>query len=279
MLPLAFSEFTKACAEGEQSACSSLGVMHELGLGTTEDPVRAVALYQGACAAQNIGGCTNLGLAHLHGIGLPTDPRRAKELLEWSCAHDHPVGCRELGTVFLLGEGLESNPSEAAKYFRLGCKLADGEACYNIGAMYEQGHALEQDNAQALGFFEQACVQGDGRACDGVDRIHKLSAAANHERDAKKPMPSEVACVAGQVAECGVAGLAYFRGDSVKRDIPKAVELLGRACRGGDATSCSLLAPMLQGSCTHGHQESCAALKNLEAEGVSTTVTVNAAAP
>ncbi len=272
-LPLAFSEFTKACEQGEGSACSSLGVMHELGLGTSEDHAQAYKLYQTACASQNIGGCTNLGLALLHGVGVAVDPRRARELLVWSCNHDHPIGCRELGVMHLLGEGGAVDISAAATYFRAGCKKGDGEACYNIAALYEQGNSLAQDNAQALSFFEQSCVLGEARGCDGADRIHTLSAQAQRERAAVKAVPSETACEAGQASECTAAGLAYFRGDSVKRDVPHAVLLLKRACTLGDATSCSILEPMLQGSCAHGHDESCSALKALAAEGPTTTIT------
>lgn len=270
IFPLAFSEFTKACEQGEQSACSSLGVMHELGLGTSEDHVQAHKLYETACAGKNVGGCTNLGLAALHGVGEAKSPARAKELLDWSCRHQHPTACRELGVMFLLGEGVAADALEAVKFFRMACKKADGEACYDVGVLYEQGISVNEDNAQALSFFEEACVNGDTRGCDGVERIRRDSATRVRERSAVKALPSEVACEAGQASECSAAGMAYFRGDSVKRDVAHSVLLLRRGCEGGDTTTCSLLEPMLQGSCSHGHDDSCAALKSLPLAGSHT---------
>lgn len=268
MVALVFGEFTKACDAGEASACSSLGVMYEIGLGTAEDHVRAGQLYKSACAAQNIGGCTNLGLAYLHGFGVTADSQRARQLLEWSCKFKHPVACRELGAMHLVGEGVDVSADAAVRYFRLGCKYADGEACFNLGMLFEQGVSQRQDTAQAIGYYEQACVQGEARACDGLLRIQRQSDTAIKVRDEVKPLPSERACDSGDGAECAAAGLAYFRGDGVKRDVERSVALMQRACSSGYDASCKVLGPMLQGSCSHGHGDACAALQKLDASGI-----------
>ncbi len=267
MLPLAFAEFTKACAGGEHSACSSLGVMYELGLATSEDHARAAKLYQSACAAQNIGGCTNLGLAYLHGIGMSADVPKAKQLLEWSCKREHPVACRELGAMHLLGEGVDVDANRAVTYYRLACKANDGDSCYNLGALFEQGTSVREDIAQAIGYYEQGCVQGEARACDGLTRVQTIRETPWQREAPTRRLATEDGCDAGKVADCASAGYTYFRGEGVKRDVKRAVELLQRACSGGYDTSCTMITPMLQGSCAKGHGDACEALQQLDRVG------------
>jgi formylglycine-generating enzyme required for sulfatase activity len=48
-------------------------------------------------------------------------------------------------------------------------------------------------------------------------------------------------CDAGKLADCELLGIYYFRGNGVKRDNAKAVELLSKACDGGHAHSCGTL--------------------------------------
>jgi TPR repeat protein len=263
MLPLAFSEFSKACANGEHSACSVLGVMHEVGAATRQDRTRAVQLYYGACQGENVGGCMNLGRAYLHGIGVPKDQPRALQLLEWSCKRAHPVACRELGTMHLMGDGVAANGKLALGHYKAACDRGDAEGCKNLGALYEQGQSVEQDVAQALAAYEKACVHGQGDACAAAERIDRRSAEMNKARAALRQLPSEAACHSGNASECAATGLAYFRGDGVPRNVERAVGFLQQACSQGYEPSCTLVGPMLHGSCAKGNTDSCNALQRL----------------
>ncbi len=164
-LPQAFSQFGAACAAGEASACSALGVMFELGRATPRDPMRAARLYQAACSARNVAGCVNLGLAHLHGTGVPADTARAQRLLGWGCERKHPMACRELGAMYLHGAGVAANVGVAASYYQAACRLGDGEGCVRLGVIAESAPSLG-DDLQPTELFAQACLHGEAEGCD-----------------------------------------------------------------------------------------------------------------
>lgn len=217
-LPDALAQFSRACAAGEPSACSALGVMYEVGAATRANPVRASHLYQRACEAGNVGGCMNLGRAYLHGIGVVRRLDRAHELLDRSCKYPHPVACRELGTMYLMGDGVAPSATSAVSYFLTACELGDGAGCMKLGALYEKGIGVEQNIGEALAAYELGCVEGQADACDAVDRVHKRSAELRRTRESIRLLPSEAACLTGDGAACTATGLAYFRGDGVPRN-------------------------------------------------------------
>ncbi len=175
-LPLAFRDFSKACADGVQSACSPLGIMYELGLATRPDPARAARLYQQACQAENVGGCLNLGLAYAKGNGVSADQRRARALFGWACEREHPVACRELGTLFVNGLGGAPEPGRGAQLYQSACDLGDGEACTRLAGLYER-NAWRLNAGKALDLYEKGCVLGNAEGCDGVERIEARATA------------------------------------------------------------------------------------------------------
>lgn len=66
----ASAHFSERCRGGNAGACSTLGVMHELGLGVQQSDKTAAALYRRACEGGNAPGCVHLARAHADARGV-----------------------------------------------------------------------------------------------------------------------------------------------------------------------------------------------------------------
>ncbi len=165
VLPDARAHFERQCETTEPGACSTLGVMYELGLGGPRDGRRAVTLYEHACQRGNARGCLNLGLALLEGIGAPRDPERAVTVFAAGCREKFAPACGALGELYQQGRGVAPAPNLAIGLFRRACDGGHLPSCVDLGNLLELEDAAGSV-VERIALFERACVGGDPRGCE-----------------------------------------------------------------------------------------------------------------
>jgi len=255
-LPAAFARFDEGCEGGEAAACSALGVMYERGLAVDKDPRRAAVLFGRACRDGNAAGCVNLGTAYATGTAVAIDAGRAAQLFEFACDKGDPRGCTELASVYTHGYGVEQDRRRGVELYQRVCDEGHSRACYRLASLFEDG-TVGPDTFTAITYYEKACIGGIMEGCDRLDIMYA------NKRSPQQVHPSEAACSEGEAKACNAAGLGYFAGNGVGRNLQKAVSFLEQACRGGYSASCDVIGPMLHGSCIRGDGASCTALARL----------------
>ena len=257
MLPMAFDHFDGKCAEGIPAACSSLGVMYELGLAAPRNEALAVSLYQRACTAGNEGGCVNLALAYASGKGVTANVDIAVSLLSSTCRDGHGPACGELGLIYLGGQGVPADQQSAAALFETACEDEHVRSCYELASLYDAGR-LKTDTLRKITLYEQACAGGVGPACDRLPSAYSTGRA-----DGPPTHPREDACRLGEATACAAVGLAYTNGTEVPKDVARGAQYLQQACTAGYEPACTVLQPMLHGACMRGKDGSCQTLARL----------------
>jgi TPR repeat protein len=167
ILPLAFEQFDRRCAAGDPAACSTQGVMYELGLAAPRNEWLAVRLYQRACAAGNDGGCTNLGLAYAAGKGVAQDTEMAVKLLSGGCRNDHGPACGELGMIFLRGAVVRRSDRCAARLLERACHANHHSSCFELADLYTEGR-LQPPGLGMQGGTGVASIGGADSVCDSL---------------------------------------------------------------------------------------------------------------
>ena len=166
----------------------------------------------------------------------------------------------------------ENNPTEAAALWEQGCELGDAEACHNAGAAQDGLQGIAPDPVRALRFCEQACEQGRAVDCHNAAIFHtrgragpanavrgmelyERACAGSHQPACVNLATSLVdddgpravrllvaACDADEMIGCKNLGALYVNGDAgLERDQVRGVELVGRACSGGEDSACRVL--------------------------------------
>ena len=96
------------------------------------------------------------------------------------------------------------------------CDAGKTEECLNVGVAYIKGelkgNKVTKDSAKAKHYINKAVKRGQQN------------------------------CLQGDSADCYTLGLLFFQGGGVvPADIPRGLELLQRACRGGHSQACAWL--------------------------------------
>jgi len=129
----AFMYYQKGCNFGENDACSALGYLYEMGVGTDADPKKALKLYTKSCEKDGVKGCFLLAKAFDAGaLGLNTDPRKALEYFDKACGNDYADACKYAASHYETGTGTQKDLEKAKILYESGCLLGDDEACQKL---------------------------------------------------------------------------------------------------------------------------------------------------
>lgn len=155
-----------ACTRGDAAACSSYGLVEELGVDTGPATSHARELYARACTAGNVRGCAHLGRALLHGIGGARDARSAASLLARACADGDAAGCGTLGAAWLDGDvGLPRRVAAGMRMLEKACSTGDGAACTRLGDALVSGELGTSAIGRAEAAWDRGCAGGHADAC------------------------------------------------------------------------------------------------------------------
>jgi TPR repeat protein len=281
------------CEKGHAGSCAAASFMYFGNHGVSADPEKAAGFAEKACASGSARGCGNLGHAYDRGESLPKDMNRARELYSKSCEAGWPRGCSNLGVLtegdgdataanglysracsggearachFLAlnvdrGKGTAPDPKRAKELFTRACNGQHEDACGLLSSQLLDG--TESDRARGLEGLEKSCAKGSGAACRYLGTL-RLSGSKLQRDPPKAAGDFERACESRELASCGDAARLYWAGrDGVPRDATKAAKLAKKACDGGQAGGCRLVAVgHLQGAA--GARDDAGALKLLE---------------
>ncbi|HTJ82946.1 MAG TPA: tetratricopeptide repeat protein [Polyangiaceae bacterium] len=128
---------------------------------------------------------------------------------------------------------------EASNKFRAACETGDAAACSALGVIAETGLVAAPDRAAAQRLFRRACDGGNPRGCVNLGKLVERASLGENDLTMIASLYRK-ACDAGEAAGCAALGHALVHGDAASRD--RAVDLLGAACRRGQADACFDLA-------------------------------------
>ena len=138
--------------------------------------------------------------------------------------------------LVLVVMGLEVNlyANTIVKKLEKACQGGDTEICYTLGILYS---GEKQDLPKAIECFEQACKGGDTMGCSSLAIIY----SEENEDSSTVTRYLEKACEDGDMEVCTLLGVGYVEGESVKQDLPKAIEYFEQACKGEELLGCTYL--------------------------------------
>jgi TPR repeat protein len=145
-----------AAAAGEAEALHNLGVLHDMGDGSTDDPAQAAVWYRRAVEAGIPESAFNLGNLYREGRGVEQDLRRAIELYWQAGQAGHPGALNNLGAMFLAGMGVEEDPTAAAELFAMAAEAGSVRGLVSLARLIEEGHGVERDILEAVRLYRIA---------------------------------------------------------------------------------------------------------------------------
>mgnify|MGYP002620285622 FL=1 len=229
-----------ACALGEPDHCWDAALAYAHGLGAAADTQAALERLELGCRHGGSRAC----LAHEAGelTELPWPLPRAAATVPYAtaCADGHTPSCTHLGARYLTGDGVAADRTLAEPLLARGCEAGDPVACGLLSAAVGGEHGLPVDGERAHALLLRACRLGDGESCFrmGVRHVQR-----GRPSDGQPWM--ERACAQGSAEGCAAAGLLLLtRFDGKPADTERALDLVGTACRRGDAPSCRFLRGM-----------------------------------
>jgi hypothetical protein len=161
------------------------------------------------------------------GSGSPADKD------EKACEKDDAEGCANTGGRYLLGkDGRTKDEAKGAKLLEKACKLGSPFGCEIWGRALNDGRGVPKDLVAADAAFTKACDKDQGGACRSLALRFQTS-------DPKRIPLLEKACKLDDGIGCMGLGAAYLHGDQgAPKNLPKAKEMLQKACKLGQKSSC-----------------------------------------
>ncbi len=118
-----FIEMEKKAAGGDVLALYNLGIMHEKGIGVTQDNCMAAAMYRKAAEKGLVQAQFRLGSLYYHGEGVPRDLQQAAEWYSKAADQGYPPAQAVLGNLYLAGEGVPKDIAKAMHWHKKSLKI------------------------------------------------------------------------------------------------------------------------------------------------------------
>jgi TPR repeat protein len=135
---------------GDADAQFRLGVLHDRGLGTREDPFAAVDWYRRAAEQGSHAAQVNLGLMLVEGRGVDVDEAAAAAWFDKAATANVPEGLANLGHLYRVGRGVERDPVRAYALLRRAALFGNATAALGVAQMIASGEGVEPDPVEAL---------------------------------------------------------------------------------------------------------------------------------
>ncbi len=266
---LAFSWFQKASKMGDLDATVLLGNMYENGKGTELDYKKAFECYQKGADGENQRGKWCLANAYFAGHGVKKDYRKAYNIFrQMADAGDAQAMC-SAGYCIYHGFGIETDKNKAMEWLQKSANLGYPPAMKSLGDIYFAGNdTVKKDLVKACEWYGKASEK-DHRyeeyykaALSKKENIEALQtqlkpaikkyienfSSQNRSRQEKLEKSNYTieelmaAAKAGHSEAMYQLGLAYFTGNDVDGDIPKAYEWYQKAADLGHVDAMMALA-------------------------------------
>lgn len=236
------------CKGHNMAACAVAGDAYYFGYGAPKDIPRAIELYKVACAGGDMSGCTALGIRSddqeairlfsrvcdagiANGCALAADKSRQADTAE---EREKAPAYRKKSEELFMSE---------ARSTLVKCNGGDARACEHGGELYQYGKGTNgraKNTKAAITFYAKACDLGSVSACVKLGRT--LTIGSDIAKDeVRATILYRAACNAGDLTGCAWLGLQYEVGAGAQQDQDLAISLYRRACDGGEPHGCRLL--------------------------------------
>lgn len=149
---------TKAIEMGSGYAAYQLGIIHEEGLLTNNEPdyPSALACYEKSAEMGYLYGYDQAGRYLLNGYVGEADLEKAFNYFK-SGAEVGSAYCKtQLGFCYRRGWGTDENPDEAVRYLQLSAEENMPDGLTELALCYEQGYGVEENGKKALEYMLRA---------------------------------------------------------------------------------------------------------------------------
>ena len=244
----------RACDANDAFGCALLGLHYQDGLGTVYAPKQAVVVYEKACSGGAGVGCYNLASMHLGAHGIPFDvakgealKQRARTQWEAACKGNAPRWCTNL--AFLEAPTTKASAADQAKSLELNQRACDAGVA--VGCLEAARARLQLGKTDAAGFtkeLDKLCTGGEFAAC-GVLAALLVLGEKGVAKDTKRGMELLVrACDGGDKHSCFQLGVEHASGQHVKQDFAATTRAFDRACDRALSKACVAIAQNLAAS-------------------------------
>jgi uncharacterized protein len=137
-------------------------------------PADDVGLFNAMLALANKGDAEaqyHVGMMHNNGIGTQQDPKQAFQWFQKSTASHDPLGAYKLGCYYAgqFAGVVEADPNEALKYKLISAKAGYSLAQHDVALLYAQQGNMEE----AVKWMQMAADQGDDPALYKMSRVYR----------------------------------------------------------------------------------------------------------
>ncbi|QIQ87876.1 tetratricopeptide repeat protein [Erythrobacter sp.] len=223
----------RSCQQGDRRGCVSLAYTLFNGDGVAEDVPRALALFETGCREGIAFACVSLASIHQNGTnGVAKDAARAERFYREGCVGNYGLSCRYAGEGFRTGRAGPQNYEAAHTFFAQGCRLEDSVSCFYAARTLQQSRPRSDASIYPTvrEFYATGCEKKVAAACFNLGAIYN-EGRNGQARDTVKAVPwMERACDLGYDNGCYNLGSWLIDGRAGRRDVRRAIELLGPLC-------------------------------------------------
>ncbi len=164
-------------------------------------------------------------LANLYenGIGTEQDPEKAIEFHKKAADLGNPISTHQLGWIYDRAKGVEQDFDIANYWYWKAISLGNTDSMYDIGYNYENGRGFEQDLEKSFAWYERAANLGNLPAINNLGYSYEFGRGT--EKDVEKAYEWYLKGAEQGADDC-MNNLArcYENGYGVEKDYSKAVE-------------------------------------------------------
>jgi TPR repeat protein len=240
---------TTRAADLWNQACAKSG-LHCIRLGDAtsgagplaKDSIRSADVYQrgmkllsSQCSISVADRCDDLGWLFHDGRALPRDDAQALTYIRKGCDLGSPEACNHVGMFLEQGWGVAPNKLEAETKYKQSCDAGNLRACVSfalLGPEAKGRHAL----------IERACSGGVAEGCFHQARVERLATTSSSSSSPAGERMAK-ACKEGYVPACAYLGRWSLRESASSQT--SGVSHLETACEKADLRACASLSEAL----------------------------------
>ena len=194
----------------------------------------------------------NLAMMYLKGDFFCQSEEKAFQLFQKSAKYGHVKGMYNLGLCYKLGKGTAKDEYKAFDAFYEAAEYGDSMAYFQVGKAYENGAGVAKDLNMAVRWHKKAANAKETCAMCALGDIYYYDKQGELRMDMENGADRLQTAFAWYSKGAGLGdanclynlGQCYDKGIGCKRDVYKAMEMMERAFRNGNAQAEERLAEM-----------------------------------
>ena len=147
-----FNAMVALANKGDAEAQYHVGMMHNNGIGTQQDPRQAFEWFQKSTASGDPLGAYKLGCYYAGQFAgvVPSDSNEALKYKLISAKAGYALAQHDVAILY----DRQGNPEEALKWWKMAGDQGSPEALYNLSGLYFQGKGAPKDLSLAYAYFK-----------------------------------------------------------------------------------------------------------------------------